>query len=88
MKDIINNLEKSDTCKIWLTIAIISFSYKDTDEKRVMCLKSDTIEIIIYNKANQVIEYLSKSIFKRNQILIKTSMKGSDFIFDYIRLLY
>ena len=50
--------------------------------------KSDTIEIMIYNKANQVIEYLLKSIFKRYQILVETSMKGSDFTFVCIRLLY
>ena len=48
-------------------------SYKDNDEERVMHSKSDNIEIIINNKANQLME---------------TSMKGIDFIFYCVYLLY
>ena len=36
LKDIINNLEKSDTWKIQLTIAITFISSKDNDEQRVI----------------------------------------------------
>ena len=43
LKDIINNLKKSDTWKIQLTIAVNFISSKDdNDEERVMHSKSDT----------------------------------------------
>ena len=40
---IINNLKKSDTWKIQLTIAINFISSKDIDEERVMHSTSDNI---------------------------------------------
>ena len=43
LKDIINNLKKSDTLKIQLTIAI---NFKDDDKERVMHSKNDNIKII------------------------------------------
>ena len=56
MKDIMNNLKKFDTCKSQLTIAINFISSKDTDEERVMHSKSDNIEIIIHDKADEVMK--------------------------------
>ena len=88
MKDIINNLKKSNTQKIQLTTAINFISSKDTDEERVMHAKSDNIEITIYDKADEVIEELYESLLRRYQIGLETSMKGIDFIFDCVRLLY
>ena len=49
LKDIINNLKKSDTWKIQLTIAINIVSPQDTDEEREMHSKSDNKEMIIYS---------------------------------------
>ena len=46
LKDSINNLKKSDTWKIQLTIATNVISSKDNDEKREMNSKSDDIEIM------------------------------------------
>ena len=56
MKDIMNNLQKFDTCKSQLTIAINFISSKDTDEERVMHSKSDNIEVIIHHKADEVMK--------------------------------
>ena len=47
LKDIINNLKKSDTWKIQLTISNNFISSLDNDEERVMHSKSDNIEIMI-----------------------------------------
>ena len=44
LKDIINNLKKSDTWKIQLTIAINFISSKDNDEEHVMNSKSDRVK--------------------------------------------
>ena len=56
LKDIINDFEKSGTWKIQLTIAINFVSSTDNDEERVMHSKSDSIEIMINDKAYEVIE--------------------------------
>ena len=54
LKDTINDLKKSDTWKIQLTIAI-NFSYsKDDDEESAMHSKSDNIEIMINVKQIQL----------------------------------
>ena len=49
---------------------------------------SENIEIMIYNKADEVIDKLFGSPLKRYQIGLETSMKGSDVIFDCVHLLY
>ena len=50
IKDIINDLKKSDTGKLQLTIVINFISSKDTGEEHVMHSKSNNIEIMISNK--------------------------------------
>ena len=52
LKDIINNLKKSDTWKIQLTIANNFISSIDNDEEHVMHSKSDNIEIMISHGAD------------------------------------
>ena len=49
--------------EIQLTIAINFISSKENDEERVMHSKSDNIEIVINDKADEVIEELFKSHF-------------------------
>ena len=87
LKDIINNLKKYDTWEIQLTIAINFISSKDNGKELVVHLKSDNIEIMINDGADKVIKELFKSLKNRYQNNLE-SMKGSKFIFDYVRLLY
>ena len=56
LKDIMNNLRKSATWKIKLTIAINFISFKGTAEERIMHSKSGNIEVMFYDKANEYIE--------------------------------
>ena len=58
LKDIINDLEKFDTWKIQLAIAINFISSKDNNEEGLMHSKSDNIEAMVYYKADEVIEEL------------------------------
>ena len=58
LKDIINNLKNSDTWKIQLTIAINFICSKNTNEKCVIHSKSNNIEIMIYEKADEAIQEL------------------------------
>ena len=56
-----HHLKKSDTWKIQLIIAINFVSSKDTDEEREIHSKSDYIDIMICDKADEVIKVLSES---------------------------
>ena len=59
LKDIINDLKKSDTWKIQSTITINFFSSdNDSDEERVMHSTSDNLKIMISNEADEVIKKL------------------------------
>ena len=49
--------------------------------------KTNKIEVMRHDKADKVIEELFGSILSRYQIGLETSMKGSNFIFDYVILL-
>ena len=84
LKHVINDLQKSDTWKIQLSIGINFISSKDNNERRVMHSKSDNREIMSNDKTYEVIEELFQSLFSRYQIGLDTSMKGSGFAFDCI----
>ena len=72
MKDI-NDLKKSDTWKIQLTIVV---------KNCVMHSKSNNIEFMIYENADGTIEEHFESPLSRYQIATEISMRGNDFIFD------
>ena len=88
MRDIIINLQKSDAWKIQLTIANNFISSKDVDEERVMYSKSDNIKFMLYDNANDVVNEIFGSLISRYQIVLEISMRGSDFIFDSVQLMY
>ena len=69
-------------------IATNFISSKDNGEGRVMQPKSNNIEIIINDKADEVVKKLFESLLSRYQIRLEKSMKGSNFIFDFIHLFY
>ena len=87
MKDILNNLHKSATWEIKLTMSS-SCLHKDTDEEQVVHSKSNNIETMINDEAYEVIKKPFESILSRYQIGLETTMKGKDFVFDYVDLLY
>ena len=72
MRDIIINLQKSDTWRIQLTIAINFISSKDVDEERVMYSKSDNTEFISYDNTNEVVNQFFESLLSKYQIGLET----------------
>ena len=91
LKDIINNLKKSDTWKIQLTIANNFISSIDNDEEREMHSKSDNIEIMMNDKADETVDSLWFTWFDSRKNRYKNnlgSMKGRECVFDYVQLLY
>ena len=75
LKDIINNLKKSDSWKIPLTIAINFISSKDYDEERVMNSKSNSIEIMINDIRDEVINELLNHSKIDAKIIMKSQSK-------------
>ena len=60
----------------------------DNDEGRVMDWKSDNKEILINDKADEVVEELFESLLNKYQNNLEKSIKDGDILFDYVDLLY
>ena len=85
----INDYKSKGEWKIQLTAEINFTSLKpDSDETIVMHTKSDNTEIMIGSDTNEVIKELFKSFLQRYQEGLQEKMRGSDFEFDCIHLLY
>ena len=88
LRKIIINLQNADTWKIQLTIAINFSFWKDTEEERVLHSNSDSIKFTLFSHGNDVIDKLFKSLHSKYEDNLETSMKGNDFIFDSVQLVY
>ena len=85
MRDIIVSLKKSDTWKIQLTRAVNFIYSKHDDEEHVMHLKSNNIEFMSYDNVMKLLVNFSSHFF---QDCLETSMRGSNFIYESVQLLY
>ena len=63
-------------------------SSKDSRETSTMHTKSRNIEIMMGSETNDIIEELSESFLQNYQERLEKSMKGSEFIFDIVDLMY
>ena len=85
----INDYKSKGDWKIQLTAEINFTSLKsDSDETRIMHTKSDNTEIRIGDDTNDVIKELFKSFLQRYQEGLQEKMRGSEFEFDGVHLLY
>ena len=74
--------------KIHLTMKINFISSKDSEETWNMSTKSDSVKIMMGSETDEITEELFESLFQRYQEELEESMKGSEFIFDSVDLLY
>ena len=82
-------LEKtSSEWKIQLTMAINFISSKDSDETRTIHTKSNNVEIMVGSETNEIIEDLFKSFLQKYQEGLEESMRGSEFVYDSVDILY
>ena len=88
LRDVRITLQKSDTWKVELTNTINFISSKYVEEERVMHSKGSNIEFMFYDNANEVVDELFESLLLRYHIGLETLMRGSDFIFNFVQLLY
>ena len=86
LRDIIINLQSSDTWKIQLTSAFNFTSSNVTEEERVIYSTSDSIKFRTYNNINEVVNELFESLRSKYQDNLETSMRRSNFIFDSVKL--
>ena len=85
----INDYKSKGEWKIQLTAEINFTSLKpDSDETRIMYMKSDNTEIMIGSDTNEVIKELFKLFLQRYQESLQEKMRGSEFEFDGVNLLY
>ena len=69
-------------------MAINFISSKNSDKTRTMHTKSNNIKIMIGNETDEIIKKHFESLLQRYQKGLEESMKGSEFIFDSVALLY
>ena len=88
LRNKIIDFPNSDAWKIQLTIAINFISSKDVEEDHVMHSRSSNIKFASYNDTNEVAVKLFESLHSKYQENLKTSMRGGDFIFDSVQMMY
>ena len=88
LRNIITDLQNSDTWRIQLTITINFTFSKDAEEECVMHLRSNNIKFASSNDTNEVVDELFESLCSRYQGNLDASVRGSYFIFDLIQLMY
>ena len=84
MRKLINDKKKSGEWKIQLIMKINLISSKYFIESRDMYSKSDNFE---GSNTNEIIRDLFNSILRRYQGDLRESMRGSEFMFDYVESL-
>ena len=85
MKDTINNLKKSDSWKIQLTITNNFITSIDNVEEHATHSKCNKIEIIINDEANEVIKALFDSLTNRYQINLESMLMFSYCIMNVMK---
>ena len=88
MRNIIINLQKSDSWKIQLTIATDFISSKDAEKDCVMHSRSSNLKFKSYNDVTEVVDEVFESLHSRCQGNLGTSVRKSNFLFDSVQLMY
>ena len=86
LRDIIINLQKSDTWRIQWMIEF-NFTYsKDVDEECVMHSRIDNIEFMSYDNINEIVIEFFESLLSRYQIGLETSKEREWFFLDSVQI--
>ena len=78
----------SSEWKIQLTMAINFISSKDSDETRTIHRKSNNVQIMAGSETNEIIMDLFVSFLQKYQERLEESMRGSEFVYDSVDVLY
>ena len=80
--------ETSSELKIQLTMAINYISSKDSDDTQIMHTKSNNVKIMLGSETNEIIENFFESFLQKYQEELEESMRGSEFVYDSVDVLY
>ena len=69
-------------------MAINFISSKDSDETRTMHTRSNNVEIMVGSEINEIIKHFLESFLQRFQEGLEESMRGSEFVYDSVDVLY
>ena len=80
----------SSEWKIQITMAINFISSKDFDKTRTMHAKSNNVQIMVGSETNDIIKDLFQfqSFLQKCQEGLEESMRGSEFVYDSVDVLY
>ena len=87
LRKMIEDKKKKGKWKIQLIMKIDFISSKTFSDTRDMHSKSDNVEIVMGVVTNEIIREIFNSILQRYQKGLEDSMRGSDFVFDYVESL-
>ena len=88
LEDMINNHKNYGEWKIQLTMRINFVFSLDTNEFRIMYTQSDNATIMNGAETDDIINKLFESFLRRYQEGLETKMKGNEYVFDSVDLLY
>ena len=88
LRNMINDHKTRIEWKIQLTVPINFISSKESDETRNLHTKSNNIEIMMGNEADEIIGKSFWSLLQSYQKDFEESVRGSEFNFDSVDLLY
>ena len=89
LRELINQYKNEDELKVQLSAEINFLSLKlGSDETRIMYTRSDDEEFMNGSDTDEVIKLLFRSFLQKYQENLQNKMRGSDFEFDGVNLLY
>ena len=89
LRELINLYKNEGEWKIQLTAEVNFISLKPgSDETRIMYTKSDNEEFMNGSDTDEVIKLLFRSFLQKYQENLQNKMRGSEFEFDSVNLLY
>ena len=83
-----NDYETKAEWKIQLSMEINFVSSKDSDEIRIMYTKSGNTDVLMGSETSDIVKEHFQSLLQKYQEGLEETMRGSEFIFDSVSLLY
>ena len=78
----------SSEWRIQVTMAINFVSSNDSDETRTMHTRSNNVEVMVGSETKEIIMKLFESFLQKYQEKLEESMRGSQFVYDSVDVLY
>ena len=89
LRELIEEYKRKGEWKVQLTIEVKFISLKPgSDETRIMCTRSDNIEIMFGDDNDDIIDQLFESLLQKYEENLQNKMRGSEFEFDGVNFIY